>query len=81
MTAIKEGALDEAAVLIMWAWKDGEAKASGDLRRQFSYGPSTRQEQKPMQKPREVKQKDKVATQKVAEDDFAEKILSKRQMD
>ena len=80
MRAIKEGDLAEAARLIMWAWKDGEAKAAGDLRRQFSYGPSTRQEQKPMQKPKETQKREREATQKVAEDEFAEKILSKRQI-
>ena len=86
MAAIEEGATEEAAVLIMWAWKDGEAQAAGDLRRQFSYGSATRQEQQVMSGRHDLdtavmQKKDKAATKKAAEDDFAEKILSRRKID
>ena len=33
-----------------------------------------------MQKPKETQKREREATQKVAEDEFAEKILSKRQI-
>ena len=86
MAAIEEGATEEAAVLIMLAWKDGEAQAAGDLRRQFSYGSATRQEQQVMSGRHDLdtavmQKKDKAATKKAAEDDFAEKILSRRKID
>ncbi len=41
-------AVDEAALRIMWAWKDGEAAEARDLRRQISYGRSSGQEKTQM---------------------------------
>ena len=40
--------MDEAAELIMWAWKDGEKEEAGQLKRHTSYGPSSGQEKQRM---------------------------------